>query len=444
MPPSNQFNLLTERRFAPFFATQFLGAFNDNVFRNGLIIVITFQGISVFDLNASQLANVAGALFMLPFFLFSASAGQLADKFEKSRLMRIVKTIEICLMMLAAYALVSGMYELLFLVLFLMGFQSTLFGPVKYAYLPQKLDSSELIGGNALVESGTYLAIIFGLIVGDLAVAQDPGNLYFLSVCLVTFAVVGYLASRSVPHTPPVDPDLTINWNIWRETWKIVGYAREDRSVFLAILGISWFWFLGSAMTLQIPAYTLDILNGNQAINIILLVAFSIGVGIGSLLCERLSGRRIELGLVPLGSIGLSVFAVDLYFAQPDMHATAVNTAADFFARPGSLRILADISMLGAFGGIYSVPLYALIQERATRQHLSRIIAANNIINSLFIVVAAILALALLNAGLTIPEFFAVLGILNGAFAVVIYRALPEFMQSFRTWIRNPLGRARP
>ena len=444
MSASNQFKLLTERRFAPFFATQFLGAFNDNVFRNGLIIVITFQGISVFDLNASQLANVAGALFILPFFLFSASAGQLADKFEKSRLMRIVKTIEICLMLLAAYALVSDMYELLFLVLFLMGFQSTLFGPVKYAYLPQKLDSSELIGGNALVESGTYLAIIFGLVVGDLAVAQDPDNLYFLSICLVTFALVGYLASRSVPHTPPVDPDLTIDWNVWRETWRIVGYAREDRSVFIAILGISWFWFFGSAITLQIPAYTLDILHGNQAINIVLLVAFSVGVGIGSLLCERLSGHRIELGLVPLGSIGLTIFAVDLYFAQPEMHTTAVNSAAELLDRPGSLRVLADISMLGAFGGIYSVPLYAMIQERATRHHLSRIIAANNIVNSLFIVMAAMLALTLLNAGLTIPEFFAVIGILNAIFAACIYRALPEFVQCFKTWVSNPLRRANP
>lgn len=444
MSASNQFKLLAERRFAPFFTTQFLGAFNDNVFRNGLIIVITFQGISVFDLNASQLANVAGALFILPFFLFSASAGQLADKFEKSRLMRIVKTIEICLMLLAAYALISNMFELLFLVLFLMGFQSTLFGPVKYAYLPQKLDSSELIGGNALVESGTYLAIIFGLVVGDLAVAQDPDNLYFLSACLVTFALVGYLASRSVPHTPPVDPDLAIDWNVWRETWRIVGYAREDRSVFLAILGISWFWFFGSAITLQIPAYTLDILHGNQAINIVLLVAFSVGVGIGSLLCERLSGHRIELGLVPLGSIGLTIFAVDLYFAQPEMHAVAVSSAAELLNRPGSLRVLVDISMLGAFGGIYSVPLYALIQERATRHHLSRIIAANNIVNSMFIVIAAMLALALLNAGLTIPEFFAVIGILNAMFAAYIYRALPEFLQSFKTWIRSPLGRTGP
>ncbi|MGI9262789.1 MAG: MFS transporter [Woeseiaceae bacterium] len=441
MSASNQFKLLTERRFAPFFATQFLGAFNDNVFRNALIIVITFQGITVFDLNASQLANVAGALFILPFFIFSATAGQLADKYEKSGLMRIVKTIEIALMLLAAYAFVRDLYELLFLVLFLMGFQSTLFGPVKYAYLPQKLDNNELMGGNGLVEAGTYLAIIFGLVVGDLAVARDPDNLYFLSACLVAFATAGYFASRAVPHTPPVDPDLVISWNVWRQTGQIVGFARKDRSVFLAIVGISWFWFLGSAITLQIPAYTLDILNGNQAINVVLLIAFSIGVGIGSLLCERLSGHRIELGLVPLGSIGLTVFAIDLYFAQPEMNIEAVTTAGELFARAGSLRVLIDLAMIGAFGGIYSVPLYAMVQERAARQHLSRVIAANNIVNSLFIVMAAMLALVSLNAGLTIPEFFVVVGVLNALFAVCLYAAVPEFVQSFKSWIRNPLSR---
>ncbi len=419
--------------------TQFLGAFNDNVFRNGLIIVITFQGISVFNLNASQLANIAGALFILPFFLFSAGAGQLADKYEKSRLMRIIKMIEIILMSLAAFSLMSGYYEALLVVLFLMGFQSTLFGPVKYAYLPQKLEVSELIGGNALVESGTYLAIILGLVVGGLAVALDPGNQALLSACLVGIAVTGYLSSRAIPDTPPVDPGLTLRWNILRETKNIVEFAREDRSVFLSIIGISWFWFFGSAMTLQIPAYTLDILNGNEAITTVLLVAFAVGVGVGSLMCERLSGHRIELGLVPLGSIGLSVFAIDLYFAQPLMHMTAVGSMSELLARPGSVRILVDLAMLGAAGGLYSVPLYALIQERAARQQLSRIIAANNIVNALFIVMAAGLALALLNAGLSIPEFFVVLAGMNILFAAYIFLSIPEFLRQFRAWLRKPL-----
>lgn len=435
MSETSQFSLLKERRFAPFFATQFLGAFNDNIFRNGLIIVITFQGVKVLGLDASELANVAGALFILPFFLFSATSGQLADKYEKSRLIRVIKSIEICLMILAAFAFMSHSYTVLFVVLFLMGCQSTLFGPVKYAYLPLQLATNELVGGNALVESGTYLAIIFGLVVGGVSVAIDPEAQYALSICLIGVATLGYLASLRIPETRAVDPDLRINWNVWTETWHIIGFARENRSVFLSILGISWFWFFGSAMTLQIPAYTLDILNGNEKITTILLVAFAVGVGIGSLMCERLSRHRIELGLVPFGSVGLSIFAIDLYFAQPTTHISVVTSFSDFIGRPGSVRILMDLAMLGAFGGLYSVPLYAMIQERAKRQHLSRIIAANNIINSIFIVGAALLALAVLNFGFSIPEFFVVLGILNAAVAIYIYTLLPEFLIRFLTWL---------
>jgi len=433
---SSQFSLLRQRRFAPFFVTLFLGALNDNVFRNGLVILITIQGVLVAGMNHSQLANVAGALFILPFFLFSATAGQLADKFEKSLLMRRIKLLEIGLMMIAAVAFVTKNYTLLLFVLFLMGCQSTLFGPVKYAYLPQHLITEELIGGNALVETGTYVAIILGLIIGGLAVAIDPLDQSFLAACLIALAVAGYIASRQVPKTSAVDPELKINWNAWAETWRIVGFAREERSVFLSILGISWFWFFGSAMTLQIPAYTLEILNGNAAtITTAILVAFAIGIGIGSLLCERMSGRRIELGLVPFGSIGLSLFSVDLYFAQPVMHAESITSIAEFLARPGSWRILFDLCMLGAFGGIYSVPLYALIQKRSNRRHLSRIIAANNIINAIFMVSASLLAIVLFNLGFSIPEFFLVLAALNVAVAIYIYSLLPEFILRFLAWI---------
>ena len=444
MSQSSQFALLRQKRFAPFFVTQFLGAFNDNIFRNGLVILVTFQATQVAGMNASELANVAGALFILPYFLFSASAGQLADKLEKSQLIRAVKLLEIALMLIATLAFVTASYVAPLAVLFLMGCQSTLFGPVKYAYLPQQLASEELVGGNALVESGTYVAIILGLIVGGLAVAIDPDTRVLLSAFLVGVALLGYLASRGIPVTRPVDPELRFNPNPWTETWRIVGYARRDRSVFLSILGISWFWFFGSAMTLQVPAYTLVILNGNEEITTILLVAFAIGVGAGSLLCERMSGRRIELGLVPFGSIGLSLFAVDLYFAQPVQALQAVSTVGEFLAREGSARVLADLALLGAFGGFYSVPLYAMIQDRAERRHLSRIIAANNIINSLFMVAAAVLAIVLLNAGLSIPQFFLVLAVLNAAVAIYIYSLLPEFLMRFLVWILvNTLYRIR-
>ena len=444
MSDSNQFSLLRQRRFAPFFATQFLGALNDNVFRNGLVILITFQGVLVAGMDHTQLANVAGALFILPFFLFSATAGQLADKYEKSFLMRRIKLLEIALMMIAAYAFLSQSYSILLFVLFLMGCQSTLFGPVKYAYLPQHLSSDELVGGNALVEAGTYVAIIFGLIIGGLTVAIDPSNQSILAACLLGFALLGYVMSRQIPTTRAVDPSLEINLNAWAATWRIVGFAREERSVFLSILGISWFWFFGSAMTLQLPAYTLDILQGNEAITTSLLVAFAVGVGIGSLLCERMSGHRIELGLVPFGSIGLSLFAIDLYFAQPFAHASAVTSVAEFLSRAGSWRVLLDLALLGAFGGFYSVPLYALIQKRSKRQHLSRIIAANNIINSIFMVAASLISIAILQLGFSIPELFLVLAILNVVVAVYIFSLLPEFLMRFLAWILvNVLYRVR-
>ena len=434
MSQSSQFSLLSERRFAPFFATQFLGAFNDNVFRNGLVILLTFQSTRVAGLDVSQLANLAGALFILPFFLFSATAGQLADKLEKSRMIRAIKLLEIVLMLLAGYAFVTASYTLLLLVLFLMGCQSTLFGPVKYAYLPQQLHSDELIGGNALVESGTYMAIILGLLVGGLAAAGDSSNAV-LAGLLLAIAISGYLASRQVPTTKPVDPELTVKWNPISETWRMIGYARENKNVFLSILGISWFWFYGSAVTLQVPAYTLVVLNGSETITTVLLTAFAVGVGIGSLLCERLSGHRIELGLVPFGSIGLTVVAIDLYFAQPGIHPDAVTSIGEFLARPGSWRVLLDLSLLGAFGGFYSVPLYANVQQRASRQHLSRVIAANNIINALFMVGASILAISLLSIGLSIPQLFLVLAALNAAVAAYIYTLLPEFLMRFLAWI---------
>ena len=441
LPESNQFSLLGQRRFAPFFATQFLGALNDNIFRNGLVILITFQGVVVAGMDHNQLANVAAGLFILPFFLFSATAGQFADKYEKSMLIRRVKMLEILLMVLAGITLITESYSLLLLVLFLMGCQSTMFGPVKYAYLPQQLADHELVGGNALVESGTYVAIILGLIAGGIAVGDDLASSLqinkqtVLGGCLIIVAVVGYLTSRQVPQTRAVDPELKINWNAWKETWRIVQFAREERSVFLSILGISWFWFFGSAMTIQIPAYTLDILNGNETITTFLLAAFAVGVGIGSLLCERMSGHRIELGLVPFGSIGLSLFAIDLYFAQPAASAVAANSIAEFMSSPSGFRVWVDLALIGAFGGFYSVPLYALIQKRSARQHLSRIIAANNIINSLLMVGAAIMSMVLLESGLSIPELFLVIAVLNVLVATYIFTLLPEFLMRFLAWL---------
>jgi len=432
---SSQFRLLGQRRFAPFFVTQFLGALNDNIFRNGLVILVTFQGVLVAGMNPSILAPVAGLLFILPFFLFSATAGQLADKYEKSLLMRRIKLLEIVLMGIAATAFYTQSFVLLLVVLFLMGCQSTLFGPVKYAYLPQQLATEELVGGNALVESGTYVAIILGLIGGGLLVDSSADSQTLIGATLMGVAFLGYVASRQIPETEAVDPSLTVKLNAWKETWRIVGFAREERSVYLSILGVSWFWFFGSAMTVQVPTYTQVILNGNEVITTCLLAAFAIGVGIGSLLCERMSGHRVELGLVPFGAFGLTVFAADLYFAQPVPNSVAVNTIVDFLARPGSWRVLIDLTLVGAFGGFYSVPLYALIQHRSKRKHLSRIIAANNIINAIFMLAAFLLSMGLLGMGFSIPQLFLVVAALNVLVAIYIFTLLPEFLMRFLAWI---------
>lgn len=445
MSESSQFSLLGQRRFAPFFATQFLGALNDNIFRNGLVILITFQGVRVMNMDHTVLANIAAFLFILPFFLFSATAGQLADKYEKSMLMRRIKLLEIGLMSLAAIALLAEHYSLLLFVLFLMGCQSTLFGPVKYAYLPQKLQSHELVGGNALVESGTYVAIIVGLIIGVEIIDFESNRQTLIAVVLIGVAITGFLASHQIPITEAVDPELKINWNAWQETWHIISFAREEKSVFLSILGISWFWFFGAALTIQIPAYTADILHGNESVVTSLLVAFAVGVGLGSLLCERMSGHRIELGLVPFGSIGMSLFAVDLYFAQPEAAVSTVSSISDFLSRAGSWRILADLALLGAFGGFYSVPLYALIQKRSKRRHLSRIIAANNILNALLMVSAAVISVVVLQLGLSIPELFLIIAVLNAVVAIYIYSLLPEFLMRFLAWLTiNIVYRIRP
>lgn len=432
MAKQNQFQLLTQRRFAPFFVAQFLGALNDNVLRNGLIILFTFQGVSILGMGADQLANLSAALFILPFLLFSAIAGQYADKYEKSNLIRNIKLLELGLMLVAYFAFLTENYWLLLCVLFLAGLQSTLFGPVKYAYLPQNLEPQELVGGNALVESGTYIAVIAGLIIGGLAVSSG-GEL--IGLCLVGFAAMGYITSLSVPETRAVDPDLKINKNIWRETWHIVAYAREKRSVFLAILGISWFWTLGAALTIQMAGFTLHTLNGNEAITTLLLVMFAVGVGMGSLLCEWLSGHRIEPGLVPFGAIGLSLFTIDLYFAQPTLHPEAVNSVTGFLFRDGSSRLIFDVIMIGIFAGFYSVPLYAMVQDRSERKHLSRIIAANNIINAVFMIIGAVFCFLVLAAGFSIPELFVMLAIINAGVAVYITLLAPEFLMRFIVWI---------
>ena len=433
----NQFTLLTQKRFAPFFCTQFLGAFNDNIFRNGLIILLTFKGIEVFGLNASQIANVAGALFILPYFLFSAIAGQIADKYEKSILIKSTKLLEIILMVTATFVLLTENYSFLLFILFLMGFQSSLFGPVKYAYIPQKLKLNELIGGNALVESGTYIAIILGLVVGGLAVSIGQENDYPLASLLLLMAILGYFFSCKIPNTEPTDPTLKINWNIFSEIKKIIGFSKEKDRIFLYIIGISWFWFYGSVITLQIPAYTINILMGDESLTTFLLATFAIGIGIGSLACERLSKNQIELGITPIGAIGLSLFTLDLYFFSSNLNIVTPMNIKLFLSHLSNWRLILDLIMIGTFGGIFSVPFYAAIQEQAEKKFLSRIIAANNIINAIFMVSASLLAISILSLGVSIPEFFALISVLNIFLMITMHFNSKIFLERFLCILKN-------
>jgi len=435
MSTHSQFDLLRERRFAPFFWTQFLGAGNDNIYKNALIIFVAYHAATRATLDANTLVNLAAGLFILPFVLLSATAGQLADKYEKSHLIRYIKLLEIAIMVIGTLGFWRQNLALLFIALTLMGVHSTLFGPVKYAILPQHLKPEELIGGNGLVEMGTFVAILIGTIVGGVLVAIPGVGPVLAGTAAIVVAVAGWLVSRAIPETPAVAPDLKLNWNPFTETWKNVRFAYGNRVVWLSMLGISWFWFYGATFLTQFPNFAKDILGGDEHVVTLLLALFSIGIGAGSLLCERLSGRKVEIGLVPFGSIGLTVFAVDLWFASQSLHASELSGIAAFLAQPRHLRVVADLMLIGLFGGFYIVPLYALIQERSEPSYRSRIIAANNILNALFMVASAGTAIGLLAAGLTIPDLFLVTGILNAAVAFYIYKLVPEFLMRFLAWI---------
>lgn len=436
MNETSQFGLLRTRRFLPFFLTQFLGAFNDNIFKNALQIMIAFELTVLAGISLETWVNIAAGLFILPYLLFSATAGQIADKLEKSRLIRFTKVLEIVIMLVAALAFWIGNVPWLLVLLFLMGLQATLFGPVKYGIMPQHLQETELVGGNALVDTGTFVAILLGMVLGGAFMTWGELGRHLTSGSLVVLAVLGYFASRQIPYAAPSDPDLRINLNPFSETWRNIQFARRSRPVFLSLLGISWFWLFGSLFLTQLPSYAKLVLHGDQSVAVLLSVAVTIGIALGSLLCERLSGHKIEIGLVPFGSIGLTLFATDLYFAHPTIEAAPTSVdIAGYLQQPGAWRVLFDLAMIGTFGGFYSVPLYAVVLQRSTPSHRSRIIACNNIINALFMVLAAALAVLLLNLGLSIPQLFLVAAALNAVVAIYIYTLVPEFLMRFLIWI---------
>jgi len=432
---SGQFHLLQTRRFLPFFGTQFFGAFNDNLFKNSLIVLLTFQAASWTSLKPELLANLAAGIFILPFFLFSATAGQLADKYDKAKLARLVKLLEIVIMLVASVGFAMHSLNLLMGALFLFGIHSTLFGPVKYAILPQHLKEDELIGGNALVEAGTFVAILIGTITGGLVAGLSQGTVW-ISIGGLLVAAAGYFTSRQIPAAPAPAPELRVNPNPFTETWRNIGFARENRTVFLSILGVSWFWLYGALFLAQFPAYAKNVLGGSETTVTLLLAVFTIGIGVGSMLCERMSGKMVEIGLVPFGSIGLTLFGLDLAWSSPAMPPVGEPlTVMALLTEPGTWHVLFDLGALGLFGGFFIVPLYALIQTRSKVEFRARIIASNNILNALFMVVGALAAGAMLGAGLSIPALFGVAAVCNAAVAIYIYKLVPEFLLRFVVWM---------
>jgi 1-acyl-sn-glycerol-3-phosphate acyltransferase len=427
--PSHE-NLLRTRRFAPFFWAQALGALNDNLFKNALVILFAF-GAADAVFSTDTLVNLAGGIFILPFFLFSATAGQLGEKYDKARIMRTLKVLEIGIMCVGALGLYLRSTTLLLSVLFLVGTQATLYGPVKYSILPQHLREEELVRGNALVETATFVAILVGTILGGVLIAVPTWGPGLVGACVIGLGVAGWLVSRGIPAAPPEAPGLRIGWNPFAETARMIGYVREKRSVFLSILGMSWFWFYGALFLAQFPGLGHEVLGGDEHVVTLLLAIFSIGIGAGCMLCERMSGDTIELGLVPLGSIGLTLFALDLHFAADAAAGGTGVTVGTFLSHWRYWRVAFDLALIGVFGGFFIVPLLAMVQHRSEPTHRTRIIAGNNILNAAFMVLAAILGIALRQAGLDIPDLFLFTAVVNALVAVYIYTLLPEFLMRF-------------
>lgn len=431
--------LLVQRRFGAFFTVQALGALNDNVFRNALATLLVF-GIGVeAGWDASGLVNLAALLFILPYFLFSAVFGQLADRFEKSGMIRWIKLFELAICCFAGVALYLGNVVLLMSVVFLLGFQSTLFGPIKYAILPQLLDREQLTAGNGLVAAGTYIAILAGTILGPILAGLDLSWPWAVLVGTLVIALVGWLAALAVPKVPVGDASLVLNLNPVTASWTTVRRLASNRNRIHTVLGVSWFWFYGTVFLVQIPAWTQGVLGGDERALAALLALFIVGISTGALLCDKLSRGGIEIGLVPIGAIGMTIFGLDLMFASP---ATPLvdATVGDLLAREGSLRIIADLILIGISGGLFIVPLYALVQSQSGDDERARVIAGMNILNALFMVLASALAIVLLSiVGLSIPQLFGIVAVLNLAVGIYIVLLVPEFALRFLMWVISRL-----
>lgn len=397
----------------PLFLTQFLGAFNDNLFKSALVTLITFDLAAKYGLNAPVLITVVAGLFILPFFLFSSLAGQISDKYEKSRLIRIIKLVEIILMVLTAAAFHYVQLWWLIALLFLMGAQSTFFGPLKYSVLPQLLREDELVAGNGLVNAGTNVAILTGTLCGGLFIMSPLGR-YYISAGIVGVAAAGYIASRLIPVLPASSPELKIDRNLFRSTWQLITYPVPNRPVFMSIIGISWFWFLGSVFLAQFPSFAKDIVGGDEQVSTLFLVIFTVGIGFGATFCNKLLGGRVSGKYVPGSLIAISVFIVMLYLVSPSQAAGGALSGVGAFLSSGrSWLIILSMFLIAASGGLYSIPMYAMMQNLTPETHMARTIASLNIIDSLGMVIAAALMSAMIAAGMSINAVFLSMAFIN-------------------------------
>ena len=435
------FHLFAQRRFLPFFITQFLGALNDNLFKNALLVIVVSGAVAGSDSNTNFITNLAAGLFILPYFLFSTTAGQLADRYDKALLIRRIKIAEIILMVAGCYALWRADINLMLGILFALGVQSAFFGPIKYAIIPQHLSADELLAGNAQVGMGTFVSILVGTLIGGWLVTADQGPMY-VGLLATLFAVIGWLSSRHIPNAPatPAAQQGTLTLNPLTVARGNLKLARKNPTVFYCIIAISWFWLYGGSFLTQVPNYAVTVLQGHPTLISILLGAFIVGVAIGSLLCHRLSKGQVEPGLVPIGGLGLSVFAVDLFFTSGLYQAANADLSAvlplTFIALTDGIHILLDLMFIGMFGGMLVVPLYSMIQQRTEDETRARVLSVNNIINAIFMVVGALLWMLFLSIlGWSIPQFFLAVALMNAVFLSAIFALDRIFIERVMAWI---------
>lgn len=435
-PPSvNQFKLLGQRRFAPFFWTQFTNAGNDNLLKFAFTMLVTYRAAAQTGLPAGLMVNLIAALYVLPFVLLSATAGQLADKMDMGIIMRRIKTFEVLVMLAALWGFMTVNVPLLLVCVFGMGLHSTLFGPVKFAYLPRHLHPAELTGGNGMTEMGGFVAILLGSLAGGVLMTYPQGPVFSGIACLIV-ALAGWIMARFVPHTPPLAHGQRINWNPFTETAHSLKLAATDRTVLVALMAVSWMWFYGVAFLTQFPVFTREVVHGSEAVASLLLVIFAVGIGLGSVACEWLAHGRVEIGLVLLGAIGMTLFGVDLFFATRHLlHNGQLQTLTLFLGQGAHWRIMGDLLLISASAGLYSVPLYAFVQHSVPETHRARVIAANNIINALFMIVCAAYCATLLSLGVGVPMLLLSVALFNAAVSIWLVWMQPEYGRQFVAWV---------